>query len=180
MNKKKIGYYQRQFKIAREAWAKYSPERKKCFNNAKLKIENNVDKWRCAKCLNLFALSEVQCDHIVPISKTIPTSVEEYIQLFLKLDSDKLQILCKKHHNDKTKSEIHERNKQACAEIICKFFPSITPLFSKLMEEESSVLKRISNIITKFNTDTADAKNRFSYSRELQNFVERYNYNDIK
>lgn len=48
----------------------------------------------------------MQIDHVEPVGKAHPQSLEEYITAFIKLDSQNLQKLCKKCHASKTVEDV--------------------------------------------------------------------------
>lgn len=97
-------------KICRQEWARNNPDRKDCFLQAKLIVsKDGLQKWECVNCENAFALSEVQCDHILPIANTVPQTMEEFLESFKRLHSVNLQILCKNCHKLKTKSDMYAK-----------------------------------------------------------------------
>jgi len=110
--KNKSSYFGRQFKLARQEWSRNNTYRKMCFFEARRKDESGMEKWICKSCSKLFAKSEVDCDHVLPISNTTPDTIEEYIECFKKLHSTDLQILCKNCHKFKTKEEAHQRARE--------------------------------------------------------------------
>ena len=162
----KKGYYERQFKIARQAWATFSPKRRACLQAAKEK-QDGIDKWKCTKCEQYFAYSEIQCDHVVPIANTNPQTLEEYLQLFKKLDSDNLQILCKRDHLLKTRKEKSDRNKAKYVENILQSF---TIPEKKLLERDLSELKSISHTVNIFR----EGRSTPHCSKKLHKFVESF------
>lgn len=80
-----------------------------CKNNARRKYQGSKkrQKWeyQCAYCKGWFTSKEVAVDHIKPVgtlkcADDLPAFVEN---LFCEVDN--LQVLCKKHHDEKTKKE---------------------------------------------------------------------------
>ena len=78
-----------------------------CKQKAKRKYvgENKRQKWeyQCNHCKNWFPEKEICVDHIYPVGtlkcvEDLPKFVEN-----LYCEIDKLQVLCDKHHNAKTK-----------------------------------------------------------------------------
>lgn len=68
-------------------------------------------EYKCAKCRRYYPQKEVSVDHIVPVGtlrsfEDLPAFCER-----LFVGPDKLQVLCKKHHDAKTKEETAERKK---------------------------------------------------------------------
>jgi len=131
----------------RQEWARNNPERKECFAQAKVIPFQTKDlpKWLCAHFDGTFALSDVQCDHIEPISNTTPQTLEEFIECVKKLHVSVmgLQILCKLCHKVKTKLEAHKRMRLNLIEIISS---TIQP--SSVLEElDTVVLRKIANAV---------------------------------
>ena len=121
MKEKKAHYWTVQFQVTRQIWSQRNLERREVFSVAKHKV-NGVDKWKCAHCQQLFAKSEVECDHIDPISKNVPTTMQQYILCLERLHapSYRLQILCRTCHKIKSKNEAHERAKSTIIdEVAC-------------------------------------------------------------
>lgn len=95
--------------VLRRAWMR-SPERGIALQNAyvcKLKNEQGreVKMYRCANCLGLFPAKEVDVDHIENLG-----SIKSFhdVGVFcerLFVTSDKLQVLCKPCHKEKTFAE---------------------------------------------------------------------------
>lgn len=113
MPKKKANYWKTLLKSDRQIWSRSFPGRKECFNAARIKGNEGLEKFICAHCTGLFAKSEVECDHKIPINNTIPLSYEEYeiCNRRLHCSKDNLQIICKPCHRDKSKRETHERKR---------------------------------------------------------------------
>lgn len=113
MSKKKKSYWTQLLKVCRQHWSRNSPDRKQCFKDAKfgnrIHSSSSLERWICKHCERVFALSEVQCDHVIPIANTIPQSEEEFEISSRKLHSKNLQILCKECHKLKTKDECLKR-----------------------------------------------------------------------
>lgn len=116
----KKNYYFKMFKLCREFWSLRSPLKKICFKNARFVADDGLEKWKCAHCETYFAMSELNCDHIDPISLE-PTSLEEFKIAIERLESSALQVLCrKKCHKLKTKDEKNSKLKKFYLETIEK------------------------------------------------------------
>lgn len=80
---------------------RWSPERRAALEAARQGL-----KYLCAKCGKLFDKKKVAVDHIEPVVDPATGFVnwDTYItRLFVT--RDKLQVLCKIHHNEKSKAE---------------------------------------------------------------------------
>lgn len=94
------------FKMCRRHWAFHDHQRKLCYLEART-YENGLYKWTCAGCLVKFAYSETNCDHVKPIKNGSPETREECFEslerCFVPDFKGRLQVLCKKCHNLKTR-----------------------------------------------------------------------------
>ena len=128
--KKKIGYHQRLLKACRQEWSRHNPDRKKCFEAARFKIDG-LDKWKCEHCKQFFAKSEVDCDHKKPVGKSAPQSDEELFECLKRMNCSfmDLQILCKHTcHRLKTKGEANNRMRHTLIHFISPYGPSVSDL----------------------------------------------------
>jgi hypothetical protein len=74
-------------------------------DNKKLKWE-----YQCAHCKEWFPRKEVNIDHIIPCGSLMTLEdVPAFIRNMTPENVDAYQILCKKHHQEKTNAERHER-----------------------------------------------------------------------
>lgn len=92
----------------KRVWSWYSPGRKQAIVNA----QAYIGIVYCAVCGGQFKKTETQVDHIEP---TVPTKeVSDWNMFFerLEVSDDKLQVLCKPCHQEKTLAENAERRKQ--------------------------------------------------------------------
>lgn len=94
--------YQRKFVIATlRRGSLYWPYRSLCLTKAR----SSRGQYLCAKCQVIFPKKEVSVDHIIPIvALTGFTTWDDYFNR-LFCNSDNLQVLCKKCHQDKTTEE---------------------------------------------------------------------------
>ena len=83
----------------------YSDQRKECLKLAK----QCRGKYRCNICNKLFPPSEINVDHIIPISTF--TNWDSWI-IALFCDANNLQCLCLICHKDKTNQETKDRKKK--------------------------------------------------------------------
>lgn len=163
MAKNKYSYWRTALKMARQLWARSYPARRECFARAKVKGNDNMDKWICAKCSNLFALSEVECDHKIPIENTIPISEEEFEICHRRLHCgiEYLQILCKKDHKAKTKKEMEDRKR---ADLLKQIFGHVGNsgynVYDNPKLNDMKVLKKFAYIIKNINSQTGDKKEK--------------------
>lgn len=124
------------------------------------KIEG-LEKFSCKICNLKFAKSEVQCDHVEPIAIE-PISLPELILALERLDSANLQILCKKCHSLKTKTEGNNRRQEEMIIFIIK---------SGFVEEfllenlDYKTIKKIRDLVIKLQND--------NYSKKHKNFIKQ-------
>jgi 5-methylcytosine-specific restriction endonuclease McrA len=91
------------------------PPRYKCLNAAKVGKRVNkasgrlAEHYRCAKCLDIFPLKEVEVNHIIPVIPTSGfTTWDDTIERMF-CEQIGLEILCKPCHKLVTKQENEER-----------------------------------------------------------------------
>jgi hypothetical protein len=106
-------YYTKLFRDCRKNWSRSFPARKQCYDNAKVKLDGELAKWKCATCKMNFAYSETNCDHIIPIQNTVPKNHDEFVicSQRLHVGVEGLQILCQLDHKMKTKYDNFLRKK---------------------------------------------------------------------
>ncbi len=114
--------------------------------------ENGLKKWKCEYCKNLFALSEIQCDHIEPVENTIPQSEYEFLQSFHRLHSCKLQILCKECHKKKTKEDLFQQ-KYTAALLRVSGYLRIYPNDLHKLEDRWSAIQQLERVIKKLEVE---------------------------
>ena len=69
--------------------------------NKRLKYE-----YQCAHCKKWFARKDIQIDHIIPCGSLLSLEdLPRFVANLTQEDSASYQVLCKKHHKDKTLSE---------------------------------------------------------------------------
>ena len=75
--------------------------RKSQSDNKRLKFE-----YRCALCNQWFARKDVEIDHIIPCGSLIHyEDIAEFVKKLTPEDPGAYQVLCKKHHQEKTNLE---------------------------------------------------------------------------
>lgn len=83
-------------------------ERPSKSTNKRLKYE-----YKCAKCGKWFKRADVQIDHIIPCgSLRCADDIQAFLERLTPEDSAAFQVLCKKHHSEKTKAERTKRTKK--------------------------------------------------------------------
>lgn len=176
MAKKRHGYYQRKLQASRRIWNQSSPVRKLCLKNAKIKGNDGLDKWICYSCRNLYALSEVDVDHIRPIENTIPQTVDELLICEKRLECplEGLQILCRKVcHKMKTDHESHERKK---ADLVKKLFGHLGCINYSLDDnknlQDMKVLLKLNYAIKMIEKSKGDKKTE--YIAKFTKLLEKY------
>jgi 5-methylcytosine-specific restriction endonuclease McrA len=93
------------FGSLRKIW-RWSPERRLALQLAEVLGTAAKDSYQCAKCDNVFPKKLIQVDHIDPVISPATgfTTWDNYIErLFVK--ADKLQVLCKGCHKNKSVEE---------------------------------------------------------------------------
>lgn len=96
--------------VLRNAWLR-DPDRGKALKNAYAMNGVNPETGRmvklytCARCGGVFPAKEVAVDHITPVGSL--TSLDDLSEFAKKLfcDAERLQVLCKTCHNEKTRAE---------------------------------------------------------------------------
>lgn len=75
--------------------------------------DNKKLKWefQCAHCKEWFPRKQVNIDHVIPCGtlKTID-DIPALIRNMTPENVDAYQVLCKRHHQEKTNAERHERS----------------------------------------------------------------------
>lgn len=103
----------------------------------KVAIEKSrvANQFKCSKCSKLFSREMIQVDHIEPIAGF--KNWNEFIaRLFV--GPDKLQVLCKKCHKEKTKKEVGFLRNQKKREIYLKN----RTIFQALRDEQEELMKQ--------------------------------------
>lgn len=67
-----------------------------------------AEHYECNKCHNLFPLSKIEVDHIVPVIKDERNTWDEVIDNMF-CEEDNLQVLCKQCHKEKSFEETRLR-----------------------------------------------------------------------
>lgn len=90
----------------------YWPARNEARRKASVRETGQEEKQRCAICKRTFIRKETHVDHIYPVVdvSTGIISWDLYVQR-LFVSEDKLQILCKGCHGEKSKRENKERRR---------------------------------------------------------------------
>lgn len=172
MKKKKLHYYTRQFRAARHDWARYCPDRRACFDNAKLLTEDkSFPRWECAECERSFSLSDLQCDHKIPIGNATPKTIEEYLECFKRLHSDELQILCKSCHKWKSRNDAYQKKYNAALERIGDYLGSPSSIFDYMKKWED--IQKFDKIIKKIQVLKEGSKYE-KYLKQLDKLKEKY------
>ena len=103
-------YYRNLASRCRHKWSTGSPVRAEVYKDARaVNWTFRMQKFVCKHCKDIFAKSEVECDHISPICETIHVKDLNDLIIFLRvLNVGKagLQILCKPCHQIKTKKDL--------------------------------------------------------------------------
>ncbi len=166
-----MNYWTRQLKAHRQEWSRNSPARKECFAQAKVIPFQTKDlpKWLCAECDESFALSDVQCDHIIPIANTTPQTMEEYFECVRKLDVDVsgLQILCKSCHKLKTKEEARGRVRETFFKTIHKYI-SPSPALDSL---DTTILKKFNTAILRMESEGMSNRGKWAYEKLCEKYL---------
>lgn len=105
VKKRKKTYDERIVEALRTTWRKFSPERKAAY--ARQKVRGVAKGYICEMCSCL--TTSAQCDHILRIGvrpgSRNATSDHDWNGYIDRLNSHRLQILCKTCHKLKTKYE---------------------------------------------------------------------------
>jgi 5-methylcytosine-specific restriction endonuclease McrA len=168
----KKNYWTKQFRDLRYGWSKYCPFRKACFKEASRKIGNGLTKWECNTCKNLFALSEVQCDHIKPILNNCPQNEGEFYDSSRKLHSPELQILCKSCHKDKTRRDLNNHKYHTSVQNI-SYYLNLSDLFI-INNIEEKIIHKFSSLITKISELESQEKDFTKYMTQLDILRKKY------
>jgi len=174
MVKKKPVYFTRMLKTCRQEWSRHNPERKQCFLRARIK-NGTIEKWKCAECNNLFAKSEIDCDHIIPIGNTIPQNFTEFMLSFEKLHcpTEFLQILCKTCHKIKTKLDYRSEERSDMISVINSYFNDIGYLFDSIESLNFSDVQKLYKIIAEINIEENQDK-LWKLKKKLLKFLEKH------
>lgn len=94
---------------ARQVWG-WSPARKEALRKALVA----PNRWVCAKCGSIVGPKERDVDHQEPVVDPTkgPTTWDDYFSRLLDVPSDKLSVLCKKCHKEKTGAENKRRRRK--------------------------------------------------------------------
>ncbi len=163
-------YYTRLLKVCRQTWSQSNPVKKECLKKSMIKV-NNLDKFKCNHCKNMFAKSEINVDHVDPISNTIPDNIDEFIQSFLKLHADHLQILCHACHRLKTKGQMGERRRKEMLELIAPYMDASFSYIEGAIDDLSA-LKKFEAVVKKINESDESSKDK--YFKKLDKLKELY------
>ena len=95
------------------------PPRYECLKDARVGKKINIatgrkaEHFKCALCSNEFLNKDVEVDHIEPVvcPKVGFVDWNTYMERLL-VDKDKMQVVCKKCHKEKSKLENQERKKK--------------------------------------------------------------------
>lgn len=90
----------------RKTWMWYCPRRKAAIEGARL----NRSEWRCAEDGKGVPRKEIRVDHVTPCGKL--ATWDDLPVFARRLFRGELQILCKPHHDEKTRREGIERRKK--------------------------------------------------------------------
>ncbi len=94
-----------------------SPQHKECMEKAihpTIKGPRMGKQYICAKCKKTFSGNNVQVDHleeVIPVNKSIEEMSWDEIIKRIFCPADKLQVLCKACHKEKTSEERKKRKK---------------------------------------------------------------------
>jgi 5-methylcytosine-specific restriction endonuclease McrA len=170
MVKKKLHYYTKMFQICRKHWSLANEEKKLVKYAARHKIDT-LFKWECAHCHRLYAESEIQVDHIIPIGTDTPTNFQDFTQamVFLHPKSEGLQVLCKRCHNVKSAHENTLPERKLMTEFIVSYSAVIGFPIIGLAAMEYKKLKSLYGIVQKINDEKT--KNKNAYRKKLVVFL---------
>lgn len=88
----------------RQVW-QWSPERREALSASRISRGN----YQCATCRNLFAATQIEIDHIIPVGRTPgargsdPSDTWDRFVKRLFCAPENLQVLCEPCHKAKTK-----------------------------------------------------------------------------
>lgn len=93
---------------ARQVWG-WSPARREALKKALVA----PNRWRCSKCGIIVGPKDRDVDHQFPAIDPVKgfQSYDEYFTRLLDVDSDKLDVVCKVCHKEKTNAENKVRRK---------------------------------------------------------------------
>lgn len=171
MARKSRGYYGIMFSKCRLTWSQLDEQKKDILRRSETKIDG-LKKFSCAMCDKKFAKSEINVDHIYPISKN-PSSLIELIDCLrlLIVDSNKLQVLCKKCHGNKTGMDKTKEKREYKNPVIKEF---ITNYYKDLSPEnvDTYPMKKVNflhNWITKYNG--SEGKKQEKIMKKLDEYI---------
>lgn len=140
-------------RLCRQEWSRNNVERKFCFLKSRVDSRSKIVKWSCNVCEGHFALSEIDCDHIIPISNTVPETMKDFFECFRLLHApiESLQILCKSCHKIKTKEESSIRARNSMMSFIINGLNEKDISASFLEDLSDKNMKRLLSILKKNN-----------------------------
>jgi 5-methylcytosine-specific restriction endonuclease McrA len=106
------------------------PFRKIALEKAKV-----ANQFKCSCCLKLFSRETIQVDHIHPIAGF--KNWDEFIER-LFVGPDKLQVLCKKCHREKTNKEVSNLRAQKKRDVYLKN----RTIFQEMRDEQEELMKQ--------------------------------------
>lgn len=171
--RKKKTYWTRLLQLVRQEWSRSNPERKECFMKARVpKTDAEMQKWHCTHCHYMFALSEIECDHIFPIGNTRPQTREEYQAAFDLLHSRDLQVLCKSCHKIKTKEDLHRIAYQKKVENVSLYTKLTTTFIYQNLTFDK--INDLDKVVKKLQDPKISEKQKISYFKKLNKLMEKY------
>lgn len=159
-------YLKRLLRKIRQEWSRSNPDRRECLKKSRVK-QGDFEKFKCTICNNVFSRSEVQVDHIDPVSNTVPCNIPELLESVKRLHSDKLQVLCIPCHRFKTRQDaFHKRHTEALVNVstYLQAYPSIIQHFSE------STLQKFHTVIKKIKADPKNPR----LQKTLDNLTSKY------
>ena len=152
-------YYQSQFRAYKKLWSRDNIDRKNTKNSARVKC-SDFYKWRCNDCGELYAESEIQVDHVVPVNKS-PSLLNELLNSIELNESNNLQVLCLKCHKMKNKIDNHNKIKNKYIESIEHLLKdSLLIIGGNFNEYDYLRLRKINNCLLKYNEEKDDSKKK--------------------
>jgi 5-methylcytosine-specific restriction endonuclease McrA len=106
-------YYRKLASTCKTEWSYKSPIRKEVFKEARAPSWSfKMQKFICKECRQVFAKSEVECDHVTAICTVVDVKTLQGLLAHLRATNVTkygLQILCKPCHQKKTKKDIKKK-----------------------------------------------------------------------
>ena len=138
--------------------------------------DKEIDKWVCAHCQLYYALSECQCDHIIPVGTNSPTTKEEYKMAFdrQEVDVSGLQILCKPCHKVKTKSDVIYQNKAKMISYINDFYEKNRgwcPPITVTLYDNIKIISKIKGLMKKIGETGQDPIRIEKHKKTLEKLI---------